>query len=208
MAVKSGADCPPIGRNRKGCHEYQHKEVDTRQTSPEGGLLSFSPGHHCVRSVWRWVLQHTEVSEGNRKATGKEGKGNVFPDRRSCSDQEGVTPHITEQNCLRIVFSPRSQSFWWTPLPPSSLSPYPPLSFLPPSHSLCPTSSGHSWSLSKFLFFSFPASLYFLSPLLSIPLSLSLPTVGRWGAESTRGIIFLFFSFNQKSLALLNFFNS
>lgn len=147
-----------------------------------------------------------KCQNGNRKATGKEGKGNVSPDRRSCCDQEGVTPHITEQNCLRILFSPRSQSFWWTPLPPSSLSPYPPLSFLPPSHSLCPASSGHSLLVSsKFLFFSSPASLYFLSLIPSIPLSLSLPTVGRWGTESTRGIIFLFFTFNQKSLAFIEF---
>lgn len=48
------------------------QEVDTRQTSSEGGLLSFSPGHHCVKSVWRGILQHAEVSERIRTETGKQ----------------------------------------------------------------------------------------------------------------------------------------
>ena len=186
MAVKSGADCPPIGRNRKGCHECQHKEVDTRQTSPEGGLLSFSPGHHCVRSVWRWVLQHTEVSEGNRKATGKEGKGNVFPDRRSCSDQEGVTPHITEQNCLRIVFSPRSQSFWWTPLPHH---PWVPihlfLSFLRPT----PSAPLPQVTLGLFLSFSFSPSQPLCTSSPHFSPSLCLFLCPQWGGEGLKVLV-------------------
>ena len=183
MAVKSGADCPPIGRNRKACHECQHKEVDIRQTSPEGGLLSFSPGHHCVRSVWRWILRHTEVSEGNRKATGKERKGNVFPDRRSCSDQEGVTPTLQSRTAWGSSFPP-------DPSPSGELHyshhPWVPihlfLSFLLPTPSAPLPQVTPSWSLSKFLFFSFPASLYFLSPLLSIPVSFSTHSgeVGGW----------------------------
>lgn len=157
------------------------QEEDARQTSSEGGLLSFSPGHHCVKCDAE-SSNMPKCQNGNRKATGKEGKGNVSPDR-SCSDQEGVTLHITEQNCLRILLSPRSQSFWWTPLPPSSLSPYPPLSFLPPSHSLCPASSGHSLlASSRFLFFSSPTSLLPLPTSLhpSVSFSAHSGEVGDW----------------------------
>lgn len=122
-----------------------------------------------------------KYQNGSKKATGKEGRKKVFLDRRSWEDQEGVTPHIIEQDCLGILsnsFFPPNSSFWQIPLPPSSLSPCPrsvsPSSF---PHSLSPPSPGHSLSPSlspsNFLF-SLAASLCFsFSPFLH-PLCLFL----------------------------------
>lgn len=176
-----------------------------------------------------WRVCNTESSntpkyhDGNRKATGKEGKRNVFLDKRSWGDQEGVTPHIIEQDSLQILsnssFPPNSNpsgkfhysDHLWVPVSPHPRS-------LLPSHYLSPLSSGHSlsssWSPSNFLFLL--PSLFVLPPLSfppPLPLFLypphtnTFPTVGRWGTKSTCGRI-SFFIFNQKSLALLNLFNS
>lgn len=186
MAVKSGADCPPIGRNRKGCQECQHKEVDTRQTSSEGGLLSFGPGHHCVKSVWRWILQHTGSV---RRETGwqpeKRGRGACF-----LTEGFGAIRRVSHRTL-------QSRTAWESSSPPDpSPSGEPHYSHLPwvPTH-LC--LSSFPLSLPHFL-----RSLFLLPSPSVLPLPTSLhPSVsfsthrGRWGTESTRGMIFLFFHF-------------
>lgn len=169
----------------------------------KGPVKLCSPGALCKKSVWANPPTCRSVRDGKQGSNWKRGG------RETCSWQkiftaikEGVTA-LQSRTLPGDPLFPRSQSFWWTPLPhhPESLS----TSFFPSSFPL---------SLPRFLkvtpswypqfYFLLPQASYFLSGP-SIPLSLSLPTVKEVGVKCWW---YVFFTFKWKSLVFINFFNS